>query len=56
MAKIYNMLPSQEKELKTFPDAGHELMRPFEPVHTQVWQHIRDFFRKYSDWGLGTSD
>ncbi len=45
--KIYNMLPSQEKELKTFPEAGHELMRPFEPVHTQVWQLIRDFFRKY---------
>jgi carboxylesterase len=56
MAKIYNMLPSQEKELKTFPDAGHELMRPFEPVHTQVWQHIRDFFRKYADWGLETGD
>lgn len=48
MAEIYNLLPSQEKELKTFPEAGHELMRPFEPVHTQVWQYIRDFFRKYS--------
>jgi carboxylesterase len=48
MQEIYNLLPSPEKELKTFPEAGHELMRPFEPVHMQVWQHIRDFFRKYS--------
>ncbi len=48
MAKIYNLLPSKHKELKTFPNAGHELMRPFEPVHTQVWQLIRDFFRKYA--------
>jgi len=47
LEKIYNMLPSREKELKTFPEAGHELMRPFEPVHTQVWQLVRDFFRKY---------
>lgn len=51
MTEIYNLLPSQEKELKTFPEAGHELMRPFEPVHMQVWQHIRDFFHKYSQAG-----
>ncbi len=48
MEKIYNMLPSKHKELKTFPDAGHELMRPFEPAHKQVWQLILDFFNRYS--------
>lgn len=46
MEEIYNLLPSQDKQLKHFPEAGHELMRPFEPVHTQVWQLIRDFFRE----------
>jgi len=44
MTKIYNMLPSQDKHLQTFPEAGHELMRPFEPVHEQVWRMIYEFF------------
>ena len=55
MTKIYNMLPSRDKQLKTFPDAGHELMRPFEPVHAQVWQLIRDFFRDHSAVEKGTA-
>ncbi len=42
--KIYDMLPTKNKQLKTFPEAGHELMRPFEPVHTKVWQMIHRFF------------
>jgi carboxylesterase len=44
MEKIYELLPSKDKELKTFPEAGHELMRPFEPVHATVWQMIHQFF------------
>lgn len=42
--KIYDMLPSRDKQLKTFPEAGHELMRPFEPAHKKVWSLIHQFF------------
>lgn len=45
--KIYDLLPSKHKRLQAFPEAGHELMRPFEPVHTKVWQMIHDFFVDY---------
>ncbi len=41
--EIYRLLGSEQKELHTFPRAGHELMRPFEPVHAEVWSRIRDF-------------
>lgn len=49
--KIYDLLPSQDKHLETFPEAGHELMRPFEPVHTKVWQLILRFFQERSELG-----
>ncbi|RMH00529.1 MAG: alpha/beta fold hydrolase [Chloroflexi bacterium] len=41
--RIYESIPSRDKILKTFAEAGHELMRPFEPVHTEVWQTIHEF-------------
>ncbi|MCI0394381.1 MAG: alpha/beta fold hydrolase [Chloroflexi bacterium] len=46
--KIYNLLPGQDKELKFFPDAGHELMRPFDPTHEEVWPTIFEFIRSRS--------
>jgi len=55
MEKIYELLPSKEKELKTFPEAGHELMRPFEPVHTTVWQMIHHFFRQHAKASQGAA-
>jgi pimeloyl-ACP methyl ester carboxylesterase len=41
--KIFDLLPMDDKEFYSFPHTGHELMRPFEPVHAQVWQLIADF-------------
>jgi pimeloyl-ACP methyl ester carboxylesterase len=41
--KIFELLAADDKELQAFPETGHELMRPFEPVHTEVWQLIADF-------------
>ena len=41
--KIYDLIPSKEKDLVLFEDTGHELMRTFEPAHTQVWSGVRDF-------------
>jgi carboxylesterase len=55
MQTIYELLPSEQKELKTFPDAGHELMRPFEPVHTTVWKLINQFFHQHGGSDVGTS-
>lgn len=41
--KIFDLLPTTDKVFHSFPKTGHELMRPFEPVHTQVWQLIANF-------------
>ncbi|HEX6383937.1 MAG TPA: alpha/beta fold hydrolase [Anaerolineae bacterium] len=54
--QIYDLLPSQNKALKTFPQAGHELMRPFEPVHARVWQLIYDFICEHSKIGVIAAD
>lgn len=45
---IYEALGSEDKALHLFPRAGHELMRPFEPVHKQVWPLIYSFLRERS--------
>ncbi len=42
--EIFNLLPGRDKELTVYPDVGHELMRPFEPIHMTVWQSVNDFF------------
>jgi carboxylesterase len=45
---IYDLLPNTDKKLHLFPKAGHELMRPFEPVHEQVWTAVYAFIRQRS--------
>lgn len=37
---ILDALPTSDKQLRIFPDATHELMRPFAAVHQEVWQLI----------------
>lgn len=41
--RIHDLLPSSDKQLIVYPEAGHELMRPSDPVHEQVWQSITQF-------------
>lgn len=41
--ELYGLLPNPDKAITIYPDAGHELMRPFDPVHGQVWEAIRSF-------------
>lgn len=43
---VYDQLASADKDFYLFPNAGHELMRPFEPVHATVWSLIYDFIRE----------
>ena len=45
---VYNLLPNEDKKLHFFPRAGHELMRPFEPVHEEVWTAVYNFIRQRS--------
>jgi carboxylesterase len=40
---LHNSLPGNDKQIKLFPDAGHELMRPLDPVHEIVWKMAYDF-------------
>lgn len=46
--KLYAALPGPDKRIKKFPDAGHELMRPFDPVHEIVWKMAFDFLYERS--------
>jgi alpha-beta hydrolase superfamily lysophospholipase len=46
---IYEALASEDRHYHLFPDAGHELMRPFEPVHALVWPLVYDFVRDRSE-------
>jgi carboxylesterase len=45
---LYELLPSQDKRLELFPEAGHELMRPFDPLHKRVWPAIYEFIKSHS--------
>jgi carboxylesterase len=42
---VYERVASTDRAFHLFPDAGHELMRPFDRAHVQVWSLILDFIR-----------
>ncbi len=41
--RLFEVLPGSDKKIKFFPESGHELMRPFDPVHEIVWKMAFDF-------------
>ena len=45
--QIYALLPGKDKELTVYPRVGHELMRPFEPIHATVWESIATFIETH---------
>ena len=44
--RISELLPAEDKVLHQFARAGHELMRPFEPVHKKVWPLVHTFIEQ----------
>lgn len=46
--KLFAQLLNADKRLVLFPTAGHELMRPFEPVHVEVWRQVQAFILSHS--------
>ena len=46
--ELYDVLPGEDKELRIFEGAGHELMRPFDPAHEQVWPAVYAFIGQHS--------
>lgn len=50
--KLFQLLPTADKEMKFFPQVGHELMRPIEPIHKKVWQKIDKFIEEHAQIGL----
>lgn len=46
--QIHALLPGGDKELTVYPHVGHELMRPFEPVHATVWKSIATFMEAHT--------
>ena len=53
--KLYEALPSEDKQLLLFDEAGHELMRPFEAAHAQVWPAVHEFILAHSNNDIGRS-
>lgn len=49
--KLFQKLSSADKEMKFFPQVGHELMRPVEPIHAKVWHKIYEFIEDHSQLG-----
>jgi carboxylesterase len=49
--KLFQLLPTADKEMKFFPQVGHELMRPIEPIHIKVWQKIDEFIEEHVEIG-----
>lgn len=45
---LFATLGSPNKQFHAFPHAGHELMRPFDPVHQEVWQLISNFIKNHT--------
>lgn len=49
--QLFQQLPAADKEMKFFPQVGHELMRPVEPIHIKVWQKAYEFVEEHSELG-----
>ncbi len=52
--KLFQLLSTADKEMKFFPQVGHELMRPIEPIHRKVWQKIDEFIEEHAEIGEKT--
>ena len=49
---LYEAIGSEDKELHSFPDSGHEVMRTFDPAHQEVWALTHQFIGERSEIGL----
>lgn len=50
--KLFQKLKTPDKEMKFFPQVGHELMRPVEPIHRKVWQKVLEFIEDHTESGV----
>ena len=49
--KLFQSLATADKEMKFFPQVGHELMRPVEPIHVKVWNKTLEFIEDHAEIG-----
>ena len=49
--KLFQALATADKEMKFFPQVGHELMRPVEPIHVKVWNKTLEFIEDHAEIG-----
>lgn len=48
-AMIFQQIPARDKQHHYFPQAGHELMRPQDPAHLEVWNLIVTFIQQHAN-------
>lgn len=53
--KLFQKLRTPDKEMRFFPQVGHELMRPVEPIHRKVWQKVLEFIQDHAEMGVKTT-
>lgn len=53
---ILEDLPNPDKRLVVYPQAGHEMMRPSDPVHPDVWSRVAAFIGSHATTKLPTPD
>lgn len=51
---LFQKLATADKEMKFFPQAGHELMRSVESIHMKVWQKALEFIEDHAEVGKKT--
>ncbi len=49
--KLFQALATADKEMKFFPQVGHELMRPVEPIHVRIWDKAFEFIEDHAEIG-----
>jgi carboxylesterase len=46
--EVFNSLAAIDKQLFFFESAGHELMRPSDPAHLEIWSDVYQFISTHS--------
>lgn len=50
--QLYEQLPAKDKTQHIYPEGSHELMRPFDPAHEEVWPLVYQFIQSHSQLAM----
>ena len=53
--QVYDHIKNGGKQIVTYADGGHELLRPSSPFHQEVWARVREFIQAHTDTPLSAA-